>query len=319
MQKFIFIFSFLLIANFSFAQLNLVPNPSFEDTLGCPQGYPDLDTKCQFWKSFRITPDYINNCSSVCGYYNQYGYQQPHFGQAYAGFAAYQTSIPDSREHIGIQLVLPLVIGIKYFASFYISPAFNVQANIACNKIGLLATTYPYTDPNGTNVLPNNCTIKTDTIVRDTLLWYRISGTFIADSAYQYIVIGSFFNDTSIDTLHFPNLAFGNYLSYYYLDDVCLTIDSLYNETWTGLNEPIIHNTQIIIFPNPTSDILNIKGIDNINEIQILNSLGQITRKMKAHGENDIQFSLSNIPSGIYFIKIKTNDNYYFKQFSIIH
>src|SRR5262245_48626203 len=105
---------FILIAKISLAQ-NLVPNPSFEDTLGCPQGYPDLDTKCQSWHSFRVSPDYINNCSSVCGYYNQYGYQAPHSGDAYAGILEYQVTIPNAREHIGVMLSSSLTIGVRYY------------------------------------------------------------------------------------------------------------------------------------------------------------------------------------------------------------
>jgi len=136
--------SFLIVLGlpvFGVGQVNLVPNPSFEDTLGCPMGYPDLDDKCKDWTSFRATPDYMNACSAVCGYDNQYGFQEPKSGNAYAGFAAYQVTIPEAREHIAALLTESLEIGIKYYVSFYISAAWNnLLTNIASNKIGALFT-----------------------------------------------------------------------------------------------------------------------------------------------------------------------------------
>jgi len=316
MKKLILLF-FLFSFAFSKAQ-NLVPNPSFEDTLGCPQFYPDLDTKCKFWQSFRYSPDYMNDCSSVCGYYNQYGYQQPNSGKAYAGFGAYQTTIPDLREHIGVQLISPLTIGVKYYITFYVSAAFNVQMNIACNKIGALVTTYQYNDASGSNPLPNSCTIKTDSIVKDTIAWKKISGSFVADSAYQYLIIGNFFDDANTDTLHFPDLAFGYYVSYYYLDDVCLTTDSLYAATWLGIPEqPIVGS--IMIFPNPSDDVINLKCPEVFQEIEIFNMLGQ---KMYSEKMSDTRFakiSVRDFPSGSYILRVKNKQNYLSKIINIYH
>jgi len=309
-------FSFLLLSVcFSFGQVNLVPNPSFEDTLGCPQGYPDLDTKCNNWKSFRATPDYMNNCSSMCGYYNQYGFQQPHSGTAYAGFASYQTTLPNAREHIGVQLTSPLTIGTKYYISFFASPAFNVQANVATNKLGAFLTTYLYSDPNGTFSLPNTCKVKTDSIVKDSINWTKVSGSFVSDSSYQYMVIGNFFDDNNIDTSHFKNLGFGYYLSYYYLDDVCITTDSLYNESWTNILANKDHSWIAEVYPNPSSEILNVKANQVIDQVQIISPMGQKIVEIRIN-KNFCSFSIADIPNGIYFLKVKIKN--YFSN-SIIH
>ncbi|MBK6983566.1 MAG: T9SS type A sorting domain-containing protein [Bacteroidetes bacterium] len=297
---------------------NLVPNPSFEDTLGCPQVYPDLDTKCKFWKSFRVTPDYINNCSSVCGYYNQAGYQQPNSGEAYAGFATYQTTIPDSREHIGVQLTTSLTIGTKYYISFYVSSAFNVQVNVATNKTGALLTTYDYTDNSGSIPLQNTCTFKTDSIIKDTVSWLKITGSFVADSAYQYLIIGNFFDDNNTDTLHLPDLGFGYYVSYYYLDDVCLTTDSLYAATWTGLHESILQNS-FNIFPNPANEVVHLQSSQKIDYIEIYNPLGQRMYSKEISGLFNTEVSINDIPSGLYIFKIKSGRYYLSKIVNINH
>jgi hypothetical protein len=308
---------FMAIAVKSYSQVNLVSNPSFEDTLGCPQGYPDLDTKCQNWKSFRATPDYLNNCSSICGYYNQAGYQQPHRGQAYAGFNMYQANLPNASEQIGIQLTSSLIIGTKYYISFYVSSAFNPSlTNVACNKIGALVTTYQYSDSNGTFVLPDTCTFHTNVIISDTLNWIKISGSFTADSSYQYLLIGNFYSDSYLDTIQYQNI-FGPYDAYYYLDDVCLTTDSIYNEMWTGVEE-INNKDQAEIFPNPTSDILNIRSADNIQDVSIINSVGQILYSSQP-ASYYYSIAVTDIPAGIYFVRIKTEKKYSMSIVNIIH
>ena len=290
---------------------NLIPNPSFEDTLGCPQFYPDLDGKCANWMSFRITPDYMNNCSSVCGYYNQYGYQQPHSGNAYAGIAEYHVNLPNTREHIGVQLPAPVIIGTKYYISFFVSPGFNyITANIACNKIGALVTTYQYSDPTGSSTLPNASTIKTDSIIADTLNWYQVFGSFTADSAYQYLVIGNWFDDNNIDTIHFPN-QFGNFYSYYYLDDVCLSADSLYAQNWTGIQEQVLNQNNVKIYPNPASGNLKIKSGVSIKQIEIINSLGQIVFTSEEMNGFKINLSVDFLKSGIYLLRLKNVQGFY--------
>ena len=300
---------------------NLIPNPSFEDTLagGCPTGYPDLDGKCANWLSFRGTPDYMNNCSSVCGYYNQYGHQTPHSGQAYAGFGNYQITLSNLREHIGVQLTSALVVGTKYYLSFYVSSAYTyLYINIASNKTGATLTTYQYSDPNMLGVLPNTSMIYSDSIITDTLNWIKISGSFIADSAYQYLIIGSFYDDNNIDTLNLPYQVVPQ-ASYQYLDDVCLSTDSLYCEIWTGLSEQFSAQNQIQIYPNPASNFIHIKTINEIERIQIVNSIGQILFVLEGERKANAELSLEFLSSGLYYLQIKTKKEFNISVLNIIH
>ena len=66
------------------------------------------------------------------------------------------------------------------------------------------------------------------------------------------------------------------------------------------------------IFPNPTTDLLTIDFQDfNINQsvkIHIINSIGQI-QKTVFIDENLSQIDVSNLPKGIYFLKIIGNEN----------
>jgi hypothetical protein len=89
----------LLLAFTTKAQVNLVPNPSFETYTLCPdnmsgQGGGDSDqlSRALGWAGYSQTPDYFNKCSSntvVSTPNNMAGYQQPHTGNSYAGLASF--------------------------------------------------------------------------------------------------------------------------------------------------------------------------------------------------------------------------------------
>jgi hypothetical protein len=306
MKKLLPVLICLLLPSVLFAQQNLVPNPSFEERDGCPQGYPDLDGVVKEWSSFRITPDYFNSCSSVCGFDNQWGYQEPHSGEAYAGFGTYHQQLPEAKEHIGVKLIQSLTIGTKYYLTFYVSSGYtSLQVNIATNKIGALVTTYPYNDPDGILPLPNTSTVYTNSIFSDTVGWTKISGSFIADSAYQYLVIGCFFDDNNIDTLHFPYQVVPQF-SYYYLDDVCLSTDSIYAATWTSI-ETIKKPKSATFYPNPSRGKLIVKSDYLIEKIEVFNSIGQLVYLNQPGEITEHEINLNHLPSGSYIIRISNS------------
>ena len=69
------------------------------------------------------------------------------------------------------------------------------------------------------------------------------------------------------------------------------------------------------ISPNPTDNILIIKILDNnmnLENIRILNALGVKVNEKKNFNQNNDQkilFETSNLPAGIYFIEIISNNN----------
>lgn len=66
--------------------------------------------------------------------------------------------------------------------------------------------------------------------------------------------------------------------------------------------------TEISIFPNPTSDMLNIISSETISEIEIVNVMGQIVLQMNINGDNAV-CNVSNLSNGMYFIRIYGNEN----------
>lgn len=318
MKPLALIIPFLVFCFYQFAAgQNLVPNPSFEEHTDCPEGYPDLDGICNDWFSCRESPDYFNICSSTCNFYNVYGHQEPHFGEAYAGIITYGVTIPNIREYLGVQLTSPLIIGQKYYINFFVSTAWNYTGmNIATNNMGALFTTYPFLDLTADLNLPNFTHVKSDSVIKDTLSWTKISGSFIADSSYTHINIGNFYDDSNTDTLNLPFHQIAQ-RSYYYIDDICVSNDSIYANNWLGYKQNL-NDTQFLIYPNPISDCIKIQSNKIIESIQIINGIGNILLSVDNLNNSNLNIPVNLLSEGIYNLKINTQFTTFYKQILII-
>ena len=69
-------------------------------------------------------------------------------------------------------------------------------------------------------------------------------------------------------------------------------------------------NDSLILFPNPTSDIININFVDTISRAKIIiyDTTGKIILTNEIGNINSNQINLSNFNNGIYFVKIETNE-----------
>ncbi len=290
---------------------NLVPNPRFEDTVFCPWGLDQMNY-CLHWNNFGMSPDYYNSCSDSGAVNVPYSwtYQIGHnASKAYAGLLIYYNplAIPNYREFIGTQLIQPLQIGQLYYLSFYVNNAAygHPYEIVEANKIGMKFTTVPF-DSCCPPPLNNFAHLYTDSIIRDTTNWLKISGSFIADSAYSYVMIGNFFDDNHTDTIILPGMYFGGNGAYEFVSDICVTTDSIYNETWTNIPKELNKENQISIFPNPSNGEINIISVSPIEWIEILNSLGQIVYSTEILNTLQYKLSLTNMKAGLYFLKTKS-------------
>jgi hypothetical protein len=300
---------------------NLVNNWSFEDTVACPTTLTQID-RAVGWMSFRLTPDYFNACSPsnvpvpVSVPHNIWGDQLAHTGDAYAGFVAYKAGATNTREFIATQLNQQLIIGQKYFLSFWVSSAFgyiqNQYPSMACNNIGAKFSTvaysggFPQTNPQTVDNFPH---IVDTTIINDTINWVKISGSFIADSAYQYLSIGNFYDDINSSYViigsSLPNDA------YYYLDDVKLSTDSDFVNSIDKYNFNLIKT-----FPNPARDWIVVSG-SKLNEIILYDILGNLCYKATDLFTSTLKINISSFSDGIYFIRIKSGKEYITKKIII--
>ena len=72
----------------------------------------------------------------------------------------------------------------------------------------------------------------------------------------------------------------------------------------TNLDTKDIKESEIKISQNPVVDVLHISDVSNVTEISIINSNGQIIKKLTPHTNIDLKF----LTSGIYILNIKQKD-----------
>ena len=207
------------------AQINLVPNPSFEDIVTCPKGYTQLNVS-KFWSNpTKATPDYFNSCattiSSVGVPTNGDGFQAARTGNAYAGLIAFHNLWPQDswREYIQIRLDSNLIQGEQYCLTFYLSLA--EQFNYAVNNIGAYFSVLPIGSVNIWHLqyTPQIINTSANPLI-DTTVWMKVSGSFIASGGERYITIGNFNGNKNSDTVFVHKTAITYKASYYYIDDV---------------------------------------------------------------------------------------------------
>jgi hypothetical protein len=146
-------------------------------------------------------------------------------------------------------------------------------------------------------------------MIVDSVNWVKISGSFIADSSYKFVEIGNFLTDLNTDTVIIgsPSTFFDlspGYASYYYIDDICVSEDSVTCNLSTDIIDYEIMD-RIQIFPNPANNIIYIENKfpeKEIDKIMIYNSQGII--EVIFYDFKDNYINLANFRSGLYFVSI---------------
>lgn len=278
---------------------NLVPNPSFEDYTLCPDN-PGQIVRATGWTSFRNTPDYYNACSGIMGVpNNNVDYQLANTGAAYSGFFTISEVLQNNyKEYLAANLNAPLVIGNRYYFSCYVSRASN---SCITNKIGVnfstgIQQTYPIT---------NDSKIIFDNSISNDTGWERLSESFIADSAYKFIIIGCFFDDDSLSkVIQSGNLCSG----YYFIDDVCLSIDS---NSCTPLSIVAINASSDETFNSylvGENLIIDVNSLQYKSVVCIYNSEGVKVYRTEVCGSSQlIKIDVSLLSDGLYFIVLNSN------------
>lgn len=240
-----YLFITLLIFVSSKSQTNLVPNPSFEDTIGDCQsqmGISVFGSKVKNWFTiYNSTPDYYNTCANSIIYpnictvpYSTRSYQYPNNGDSYMGLFTYFINNPNdsihmATEYLSVKLKQQLKQNTCYLASFYVNLG-NISF-VTNNQISLLFTQNTFSTAIGsyTNTIQPQVQWDTTQCFTDTLNWIKISGTFIAQGGEEYLTIGNFkdgahLKKQSINSVFTP--AFGTVLSrfgtYILIDDLAL-------------------------------------------------------------------------------------------------
>lgn len=304
-----------LLFSFFFLQYgvsqNLIPNPSVEDYIECPEHLGGLPSEGNGifryvppWKSLRGTPDYFNACAPEgLGWNNDLGYQEPRTGDGYLGAIMYSPNLPNSKEYIGVELYEPLIVGQSYFVSFHVSMALDQPASKACDRIGFVLMTDNYLLSGSQAPTPNHATYYTQEIIEDTLDWINISTEITADSAYTMIAFGVFFNADSLNVTA-PYGGDPSTVAYYFLDDFCVASDS---EDCDLISTTIFdrQDNYFRLFPNPSGGLINLLSESPMCRYEILDGRGRIVKSGFFRSSYSEHLELSDL-SGIYILKVHT-------------
>lgn len=325
------LFVFFALFRFSVIAQNLVPNPSFEQYDTCPNAQDEIRYATGWYLalagSANFNGDYYNACDTLQENfsvpYNAWGgYKPAATGNAYFGIFTYQTPYSNySKEFFGTQLISPLTIGNKYFVSVKFKPEINIIwcTNYAMNHLGVLFSTANhkyngYFDSTFANI--NYAHVYADSIIKDTVNWTTVSGFFTADSAYNYIIIGNFFDFAHRDSFVFSGSSpcgSNSYVSYYFVDDVMVT-DSL-----TGIQNYSFQD-YFSIYPNPFSLVAILKAKRAVNfknaELKIFNSIGKEVKQKFIYSQETL-IERDSLPQGMYLLKILIDDKIFFEKLII--
>ena len=131
--------------------------------------------------------------------------------------------------------------------------------------------------------------------------WYNLK----SDIDFTTREIKLYVNNQLVNTIDIPsnitsieetNFEFDNFRTGFILDN--LQISDLSN-----LGVADHSSTELSIYPNPTSDIINVKSSQEINSLEILDFTGKSVLIKKKSNTIDVQ----QLPKGIYLLKVTTD------------
>lgn len=121
--------------------------------------------------------------------------------------------------------------------------------------------------------------------------WMQQTGTFTNDIERKVRIKFSKFGGTTAEPTNLSELMF--------IDEVSLNFDSSLSVSEQEL-------MSLSIYPNPATDIISIKGVENIKSIKVYSILGALEKEVF----NTNQVDISELSSGIHLIKIDNGTIY---------
>lgn len=289
---------FILLACHSFGQ-NLVPNPSFEDSI-CFTSFPFTNFNAAYWfNPSNSTPDYLGVVSGgeFCGLnnVNQGEYPAwPRTGERMIGLWGMQLN-SEVREFVQVELTSALIQDSSYCVEMYVKLV--PYSQIAIDRIGALFTTdslliYPQSGVLGPS--PQVTTLPGQ-YISDSSEWTELIWTFIAQGGERFMTIGNHYQNAEVQYITVDSNQPVD-VAYYYYDDI-----SVYLCNAVGLQES---DLTFSISPNPITDHIILSAPFDLQRVMLFDVLGRVILSRQFFSG---VIDTSTIPSGIYFLVIEHN------------
>lgn len=288
----------LLIVSLGYSQ-NLVVNPSFEDPFGPITDIYGLNF-IDGWRAqnsnSNLSPELsplfnvgaANPDLGVPG--NAFGNAKPHESDSgengYSFLTTFSTFDVNGRTYLGGTFSRDLTTGSKYYWSYWVQMC--DVSGYATDGFGIKLLRDA-----AANGFPDGLPTSFDTsYVADSLEWVKVSGSFIADSTYQFFALGNFFYD---GTTTFLQVTFRSQSAFYYVDNVCVSTNS--TECGISPNARITQRTPLKMAPTYGT----YTDIDNPgNEVAIVTDIHGV----EVIRTRDKRIDFGNLPKGLYFVRI---------------
>lgn len=111
------------------------------------------------------------------------------------------------------------------------------------------------------------------------------------------VLTGTITTAKSVDVIDFTT---DNYSTGYVVDNIQIS-----NGATQGTDDEA-KKTKVKLYPNPTSDVLNVEIAEKITSIEVYNMVGQL---VKSSGNGSKSLNVASLKKGIYVVKVVT-DNY---------
>ena len=224
---------------------NLVVDPGLEDTLKCPytigRFYHPTNATERYIKDWRATTLASPDLHNLCGF-NGY---QPRSGDGYAGIILYDPT--EYREYI-TALMTPMEPGRCYYVECWV--ALSTGSTVAVDEVQFhfsqtvpLSMAFPPPGPLALAVHLQAAAPATATT------YQRVCGLYTATGGETAVTIGNF-QDNANTTLTTVS-AVGQVQSYYYIDDLSVTLLDL------GPDQTICAGDEASVIPNIQCDALD--------------------------------------------------------------
>ena len=304
----LFITPLTLLFCLQIASQNLVPNPSFEDTIMLSNGQPGLDT----WLNTPGSPDYFSP------YYqppfesrnppdNYRGYEYAYAGVAYFGFGVFFQGVADDKEYMQTELLDTLLAGQKYEVEFYLSLADSFHWALAPEDIQVAFRKNLIPDDSGNALRRLSPAYASDTAwdATNKVGWEKFHYTYTALGGEKTIVIGCF-KDNSQNTItkvgNGGDTDFFRKVSYYFIDKISVQA----KDTSIGLVENPL-KTQVKLYPNPAKEhfYVSYSGSEALSHFRLYNLNGKLVTFERRRTNDLYEFSIGHLPTGIYFLEVE--------------
>ena len=78
------------------------------------------------------------------------------------------------------------------------------------------------------------------------------------------------------------------------------------NKTPQAVDEALF--AQVQLFPNPVAEVLNLRGVENVESATLVNAMGETLSTLYCQGASELQCYVADLPAGLYFVTLRSGE-----------